>query len=112
MITKEQKSVAKSITAYYLHGYRQWGIIGNDVINRNRAAFYAVHNAYKQVNGKSHADLAEVLDMFYKSILASRVMQNPQFARSEVMVGASDGRRLGIIAIMVKLRDAKASSQE
>lgn len=113
--------VLKSITAYYRHGYKQWGIIARDIINMPQIAspFLNVILRTKDVNDKIAEiekickkgdkavfqfiermtfqldDLNKQLDQLLWGITKSGVLSSTMQTH-ECIVGSKDGKRLGL----------------
>lgn len=97
-------AISKTISSFYKNGYRQWGVVANEVIERNRGAFIGVYSAYNVYCATYDENaLIEPLRAFYKSVLKSGVLSNPYFTSHECM--KSNGRRLGLIEIISRLKE-------
>lgn len=127
--TRKSVRCLKTIWSFYEHGYRQWGTIFNKMLEfypKLNGALVRYHSKYNEILdtqselekmikrnkcnkaffslartfGYQMFSLLDIISELSDAICKERIVDCPLYSKHEMIVGAKDGRRKGLIHIV------------
>lgn len=99
--------LAKSVSSFYQHAPRMWGNDAESFVERFRRDAFACKNASAH---KDETECIAALLNFYHH--AFNCLRKTAYQGTEMFQGSDDGRRLGFIELMSRIKELKKELQK